>query len=60
MDPVACLAEAKVFYDDDEFSQALARLADYFEWRLKGGFQPPRGDIKALALQNLICDCMEA
>lgn len=56
MDPVAALAEAGDLIEDGDWAEALDRLAGYFEWRLKGGFQPPRGDERALALQRKICD----
>lgn len=59
MDPFACLDSAQLAFDDDDYTQALGLLADYFEWRLKGGFQPDGGDEKALKLQRLTCDTLD-
>ena len=41
MDPKACLIEAdQHLRQHGERAECAARLVDYFEWRLKGGFEP--------------------
>lgn len=40
MDPKATLDAAIAAYEADDFPEALMRLADYFQWRMRGGFQP--------------------
>lgn len=63
MDPAATLRlalSAYLMYDDNE---VLQHLADYFRWRLMGGFEPTRiqnlninGDHFALAMMNNLED----
>lgn len=45
MDPQAALVEARqMISHQGEREDAAERLIAYFNWRLKGGFQPPNGD----------------
>lgn len=45
MDPLACLNDAERLIGECESrEEAAERLAAYFTWRIKGGFEPPCGD----------------
>jgi hypothetical protein len=39
MDPERCLIEAAGLLKTERWEAAI-RLADYFDWRMKGGFEP--------------------
>lgn len=53
MDPQATLNNAEIAFVTD-LEECAELLAAYFEWRLKGGFQPKDGDEKALDLLRRI------
>lgn len=40
MDPKACLELAQDNYANGEYEEACYNLAEYFTWRIKGGFEP--------------------
>lgn len=50
MDPEAILQNARDCLDEGDWAGLDAWLADYFEWRLKGGAEPDGGDEEALRL----------
>lgn len=50
MDPESTLSELEDCIDDNDFSGAVERLAAYYQWRLKGGFEPTWGDMTAESL----------
>ncbi len=52
MDPEACLDRAERAIDDREWRDAREALADYQQWRDRGGFQPPGGDTRADGLRK--------
>lgn len=45
MDPIACLNDAdRLVRECGEREEAAVCLANYFFWRIRGGFEPPAGD----------------
>ena len=54
MDPEACLYRAYAAADEMDLDEANDALADYREWRSKGGFEPTHGDLRASALESWI------
>lgn len=59
MDPKACLERALEHVQDEEYSEALYALGDYFDWRLGGGCEPRGGDKRAMAMQRKIAEVLE-
>jgi hypothetical protein len=55
MDPKAALDEAESLIADGDFAEALERLAGYFEWRGKGGFEPYPGADEYAGLARQKC-----
>lgn len=49
MDPESVLQAASEHLSHDR-EECGGLLAIYFEWRLRGGFEPPRGDERAFEL----------
>lgn len=62
MDPQACLNEVRdLLRVSGDRGEAGQRLADYFRWRLNGGFEPRGGDLLALELVEKlgrVCDTL--
>jgi hypothetical protein len=54
MDPKACLNDARVAYEANEFVDASDRLREYFAWRIGDGFEPQAGDKLAFAWMDCI------
>jgi hypothetical protein len=50
MDPEAALAEAERAFAAGDRPTTLTQLRAYWEWRDRGGFEPPHGDQRARAL----------
>lgn len=46
MDPEQTLKDAQMLLDSDN-EMCAEFLGEYFDWRLKGGFEPEGGDNKA-------------
>lgn len=44
MDPKACLSSVLTHIEQHDYADAIEALADYYDWRVKGGVEPPRGD----------------
>jgi hypothetical protein len=63
MDPQATLINCERDINAGAFRSALACLIDYYDWRVRGGFQPVfgsmGGDNKARALATRIQDGLE-
>lgn len=57
MDPEACLSEAEYHFANNDDAEALRCLANYFRWRLKGGF--PANDESALGFLDSIADSLD-
>lgn len=47
MDPSATLRNAQDLLDSGEYLAARSALQDYWEWRRRGGYEPPLGDATA-------------
>ena len=59
MDPAATLINAEIARVSDP-EECAELLSNYFEWRLKGGFQPDGGDATAIyLLRRLGEDCQK-
>jgi hypothetical protein len=60
MDPEACLLRLTIAIDTGNFAEAVAALNDYYQWRVKGGFEPKvrevRGDVFADNMANKLAD----
>jgi hypothetical protein len=54
MDPGACLQRAASALADGDLDEAAAALADYGDWRRRGGYEPPAGDEGARLLGRLV------
>ncbi len=59
MDPVQCLADASEWIEKREYHEARNCLEDYNEWRRKGGFEPPGGDVLAARLLDEVISWFE-
>lgn len=65
MDPTACLLDAQTFIDQTgAYEDAAERLRAYFEWRIKGGFEPSdvggkSGDQFYCHLLTSLCGCAD-
>ncbi len=59
MDPEAALEEAAYALDHGEVLTAVERLFGYYQWRVKGGYQPKNGDREAEDLAAAILDAIE-
>lgn len=59
MDPVATLALLKRAVDMGDYAEAVDALTDYYQWRVKGGAEPPSGDSVADMLANRLADKLE-
>lgn len=57
MDPNACLSEAEDHFRNADDAEALRCLANYFRWRLNGGFES--NDEYALDILNHIADSLD-
>jgi len=64
MDPLATLLRLQISTDANDWVAAIGALNDYYQWRLKGGFEPRwatfRGDTYADTWANKLMDRMEA
>jgi hypothetical protein len=40
MDPAACLNSCRELIRDKEYAECITRLAGYWMWRVRGGFEP--------------------
>jgi len=65
MDPLQALRDSAEALGVGDFDRALERLFAYYQWRVKGGFEPDniningkRGDDHAETLANQILDYM--
>lgn len=58
MDPLACLERLQRSIADKDYSDAVAALNEYYQWRLKGGFQPLNGDAVANTLAYCLADAL--
>ena len=47
MNPERTLNECSQAIAEHDYSTALARLIDYYRWRIRGGFEPVLGDARA-------------
>ncbi len=52
MDPKEILLAALEAFWDEDFDQCAERLGDYIVWRLRGGFEPCRGDAFAAEIER--------
>lgn len=66
MDPKTCLENLAHALEGDQIGDAVEALNAYYQWRLKGGFEPPHcgsrglpGDQYADELANDLCDKAE-
>lgn len=59
MDPKATLQRLLAAMQKRDYADAVAALNDYYQWRVKGGFEPPRGDECADNCANLLADALE-
>lgn len=59
MDPVATLQRLRRAVQGRDYAEAVAALNDYYQWRVKGGFEPPSGDVRADGLANQLADLLE-
>lgn len=59
MDPKATLQALRDAIDDGDYASAVQTLINYYQWRLRGGFEPDGGDSLADLLGNRLCDAME-
>lgn len=61
MDPESTLNELDECIDTLDFTGAVERLAAYYQWRLKGGFEPlSGGDITAERLAARLATKLES
>ncbi len=60
MDPNATLKRLAAAIDSRDFADAVSALNDYYQWRVKGGFEPGTGDARADLLANRLADALEA
>lgn len=44
MDPEVCLVRARDALNDSDTAGCYDALADYLDWRNRGGFEPENGD----------------
>lgn len=58
MDPLACLKRLQHAIDSAQYAEAVAALNDYYQWRVRGGFEPPSGDTLANTLANRLADSL--
>jgi hypothetical protein len=45
MDPKACIERAQRARAAGDTTEMMSAIADYYEWRAAGGFEPPNGDV---------------
>lgn len=65
MDPKACLLRLQQALSDHNHVEAVAALNDYYQWRVRGGFEPAadaaldaRGDLFADHCAIDLCNSM--
>lgn len=56
MDPQACLTRLCDSILNRDWSDAVAALNEYYQWRVKGGFQPAGGDAAADSYASILAD----
>ncbi len=59
MDPQACLDLVYRYLCEKYYEDAQYALADYREWRRKGGFEPFYGDVIADHMQDRLNEYVE-
>lgn len=59
MDPAATLERLRKAVMNGDHAEAVAALNDYYRWRVKGGAEPPQGDMRADGLANQLADLLE-
>lgn len=59
MDPQATLVVLEFCVNTGEWAAAVEALNRYYQWRVKGGFEPPGGDARADKLANRLADRLE-
>lgn len=52
MDPEQALKRAEDAHRRGDYDEMMAALADYWEWREKGGFMPAGGDKRATSMSR--------
>lgn len=59
MDPQATINNLRAAIACGDYSEAVAALANYYEWRLAGGFEPLNGDRHVSVLASNLSDALE-
>jgi len=59
MDPEACIQRIENAIRNAEIGEAIAAVGDYYQWRLKGGFEPHYGDARVAGLVTTLADIAE-
>lgn len=50
MDPETCIQRVADAIGNHNPSDAIKAIGDYYQWRLKGGAEPPNGDARVAKL----------
>lgn len=56
MDPEAVLKRAADEFRHCQWGEVATALFEYYQWRVKGGFEPKDGDTRAESLSNRVID----
>ncbi len=56
MDPQACINKIENDIRNAEIGEAIQSVGDYYQWRLKGGFEPRNGDARVAQLVTTLAD----
>jgi hypothetical protein len=59
MDPQATINQLRYAVHERQYSRAVELLTAYYEWRIKGGFEPLNGDQRVAVLSNQLQDALE-
>lgn len=54
MDPQLTLDAAQAHFNVGDYDACRASLYNYLQWRRLGGFEPPRGDQRAIVIKDLL------
>lgn len=60
MDPEQTLVDLRNHISVGNFGSAVAALNAYYQWRLKGGYEPTNGDYRASEMAIVLTDDLDS
>ena len=59
MDPEATIQQLTDALRSEDYAKAVTLVAAYYQWRLRGGFEPENGDSRIETIVNQLAETLE-